>query len=158
MLAVCSADGAVQDREASRNSGADWMTPLSKQGGTRHRDPARVREWVHPPEEPARKMVRQGPAWQPCARLWEAGPGSPLDSCPAERLDLDGGQRLRSHMGPHSPAQLGPAEEAADIRPLKEGKGPERLSWERLAVGSPVADPGSQAPDFNEIITRIDPE
>ena len=43
-------------------------------------------------------------------------------------------------MSPHSPAQLGPAEEAADTRPLEEGKGPKRVSWERLAVGSPVAD------------------
>lgn len=60
-------------------------------------------------------------------------------------------------MGPHSPAQLGPAEEAADIQPLKEGKGPERVSWERLAVVF-LWSIQSQAPDFNEIITRIDPE
>lgn len=139
--AVCSASGAVQDREASRKQRADWMTPLSKQGRNPAQGP-RSGQRVGPSSEGAGQ--EDGETGAGLAALCSPLGGrdlSPLDSCPAERLGLDGGQRPRAHMGPHSPAQLGPAEEAADIRPLKEGKGPERVSWERLAVGSPVANP-----------------
>lgn len=139
--AVCSASGGAQDREASRKQRADWMTPLGKQGRNPAQGP-RSGQRVAPSSEGAgQEDGETGPG--PAALCSPPGGRdlSPLDGCPAEHLGLDSGQRPRAHMSPHSPAQLGPTEEAADTRPLEEGKGPKRVSWERLAVGSPVADP-----------------
>lgn len=124
--AMCSASGGAQDREASRKQQVDWMTPLGKQG----RNPAQgphSGQRVAPSSEGAGQ--EDGETGAGPAALCSPPGGrdlSPLDGCPAEHLGLDSGQRPRAHMSPHSPAQLGPAEEAADTRPLEEGKGPKR--------------------------------
>ncbi|XP_010842873.1 PREDICTED: PWWP domain-containing protein MUM1 isoform X1 [Bison bison bison] len=55
---------------------------------------------------------------------------------PLEHLGLDSGQRPRAHMSPHSPAQLGPAEEAADTRPLEEARPLSEEFMEPSAVNS----------------------
>lgn len=139
--AVCSASGGAQDRGASRKQRADWMTPPSKQGRNPAQGPCSGQRAAPSSEGASQEDGETGAGLAALCSPPGGRDPSPQDGCPAERLGLDGGQKPRAHMGPHSPAQLGPAEEAADTRPLEEGKGPERVSWERLAVGSPLADP-----------------
>lgn len=139
--AVCSASGGAQDRGASRKQRADWMTPPSKQGRNPAQGPCSGQRAAPSSEGASQEDGETGAGLAALCSPPGGRDPSPQDGCPAECLGLDGGQKPRAHMGPHSPAQLGPAEEAADTRPLEEGKGPERVSWERLAVGSPLADP-----------------
>lgn len=134
--AMCSASGGAQDREASRKQQADWMTPLGKQG----RNPAQgphSGQRVAPSSEGAGQ--EDGETGAGPAALCSPPGGrdlSPLDGCPAEHLGLDSGQRPRAHMSPHSPAQLGPAEEAADTRPLEEARPLSEEFMEPSAVNS----------------------
>ena len=144
--AVCSASGGAQDRGASRKQREDWMTPPSKQGRNPAQGPCSGQRAALSSEGASQEDGETGAGLAALSSPPGGRDPSPQDGYPAERLGLDGGQKPMAHMGPHSPAQLGPAEEAADTRPLEEGKVPERVSWERLAVGSPLADPKEPGP------------
>ncbi|KAB0362008.1 hypothetical protein FD754_006164 [Muntiacus muntjak] len=120
--AVCSASGGAQDRGTSRKQPADWMTPPSKQGRNPAQGPCSGQRAAPSSEGASQEDGETGAGLAALCSPPGGRDPSPQDGCPAERLGLDGGQKPRAHMGPHSPAQLGPAEEAADTRPLEEAR------------------------------------
>ncbi|KAM9731833.1 PWWP domain-containing DNA repair factor 3A isoform 1-T2 [Dama dama] len=120
--AVCSASGGTQDRGASRKQRADWMTPPSKQGRNPAQGPCSGQRAAPSSEGASQEDGETGAGLAALCSPPGGRDPSPQDGCPAERLGLDGGQKPRAHMGPHSPAQLGPAEEAGDTRPLEEAR------------------------------------